>query len=171
MRPHQHTGAHNSDAPIKKTTAVRRAVILAAGMGDRLQPLTSEMPKCLVELNGQPLLLRALSGLAEHGIREAVVVIGYKGDVVRRRVGERFAGVDVRYVEAPDYATTNNIRSLWDAREYLDEDILLLEADVAFDSAVIASLLECQGSSAAVAPHHGGPSGTIRTLRWRRPDP
>ena len=140
---------------------MRRAVILAAGKGDRLQPLTAEMPKCLVEVNGEPILLRALRALAANGVTEAVIVIGHKGKVIREQVGARFKGVDIRYVEAPHYATTNNIRSLWDARQYFDEDILLLEADVVFDDGVIASLLQRRGSSAAVAPHHRATSGTV----------
>ena len=148
-------------APTAATAAVRRVVILAAGKGDRLQPLTAAQPKCLVEVNGEPLLLRALRALAARGVAEAVVVIGHQGDMVRERVGARFAGLDVRYVDAPHYATTNNIRSLWDAREYLDEDILLIEADLIFDDGVIAALLEHPGSSAAVAPLQPALSGTV----------
>jgi histidinol-phosphate/aromatic aminotransferase/cobyric acid decarboxylase-like protein/NDP-sugar pyrophosphorylase family protein len=141
--------------------AVRRAVILAAGKGDRLQPLTVGVPKCLVEVGGQPLLERALRALASQGISEAVIVVGYKGDIVRGRIGECLAGIDIRYVEAPDFATTNNIRSLWDARGFLDRDVLLLEADVVFDSTVVELLLKEPGSSAAVAPFHRALSGTV----------
>ena len=158
---YDHEAGRADDALIDAAPAVRRAVILAAGKGDRLQALTADLPKCLVEINGEPLLFRALRALGAHGVTEAVIVIGHKGDVVRRRAGARFEGVDVRYVEAPQYATTNNIRSLWDARGYFDEDILLLEADVVFDDAVIASLLRHPGSSAAVAPHHRALSGTV----------
>ena len=57
--------------------AVRRAVILAAGKGTRLQPLTANLPKCLVEVGGQPLLARALRALSSQGVAEAVIVIGY----------------------------------------------------------------------------------------------
>ncbi len=140
---------------------VRRAVILAAGKGNRLLPLTAELPKCLVEVGGQPLLERALHALASQGVVEAVIVVGYKGEVVRERIGACFAGVDIRYIEAPDFETTNNIRSLWDARECLDRDLLLLEADVVFDRAVITALLMQPGSSAAVAPYHRALSGTV----------
>ena len=141
--------------------AVRRAVILAAGKASRLAPLTSNMPKCLVEVGGEPLLERALRGLATNGVAEAVIVVGYKGQAVRDHIGSRFADVDIRYVDAPDFDTTNNIRSLWDARKYLDEDVLLLEADVVFDPDVIAALVSVPGSSAAVAPFHPPLSGTV----------
>ena len=148
--------------------AVRRAVILAAGKGTRLQPLTANVPKCLVEVGGVPLLERALRALASQGVAEVVIVIGYGGDVIRDRIGSRFAGLTIRYVDAPDFATTNNIRSLWDARDYLDQDILLLEADVAFDPEVITALLQQLGSSAAVAPYQRPLSGTVVHQNARR---
>lgn len=139
---------------------VRRAVILAAGLGDRLRPLTTNLPKCLVEVGGQPILLRALRALAAQGVQQAVIVVGHKAEAVRHRVGSHFAGLDIRYVDAPRYATTNNICSLWDAREYCDEDILLVEGDIVFDAEVIARLLEKRGSSMAVAPFRPSLSGT-----------
>ena len=140
---------------------VSRAVILAAGRGSRLQSLTENMPKCLVEIGGAPLLVRTLDGLAEQGLDEAVIVIGYGGETVRERIGESHAGLAIHYVEAPDFASTNNIRSLWDARDYLDRDVLLLEADVVFDAEVVGALLEVPGSSAAVAPFERPLSGTV----------
>ncbi|MCP5031572.1 MAG: aminotransferase class I/II-fold pyridoxal phosphate-dependent enzyme [Actinomycetia bacterium] len=140
---------------------VGRAVILAAGKGSRLERLAGDVPKCLVEIDGQPLLERALHALASQGVVEAVIVVGYRGEAVRERIGSCFAGVDIRFVEAPDFETTNNIRSLWDAREFLDEDVLLVEADVAFDPSVISALLVEPGSSIAVVPYHRGLSGTV----------
>ena len=141
--------------------AVRRAIILAAGWGSRLQPLTAGIPKCLVEVGGEPLLVRALNALVSQGVAEAIIVIGYNGHAIRERIGSCFAGVEIRYVEAPDYETTNNIRSLWDARSYLDQDILLIEADVVFDASFIAAMLDEAGSSAAVAPYESALSGTV----------
>ncbi len=106
--PRRNEGPYGNNEP----SPVRRAVILAAGKGNRLQPLTTHVPKCLIEVGGEPLLERALHALASQGVAEAVIVIGYKGDAVRERIGSCFAGVDIRYVEAPDFETTNNIRSL-----------------------------------------------------------
>lgn len=144
-----------------QASKVRRAVVLAAGRGSRLHALTGCAPKCLTEIAGEPLLVRALQALASYGITEAVIVVGYMGEMVREQVGPRFAGIDIRYVDAPDYATTNNIRSFWDARGYLNEDVLLLEADVAFDPEVLKALLDQPGSSAAVAPYDRALSGTV----------
>jgi len=153
-----------TDAPDRSSdypAPVRRAVILAAGQGHRLQPLTDDVPKCLVEVGGEPLLVRSLNSLASHGVEEAVIVVGYRADVVRERIGDRFAGMTIHYVDAPEYDTTNNLRSLWDARDYLDEDVLLLEADLAFDRDLVRRLLAHPGSSAAVAPYHRALSGTV----------
>ncbi|PZC44158.1 MAG: Histidinol-phosphate/aromatic aminotransferase [Chloroflexi bacterium] len=144
-----------------ESRVVQRAILLAAGKGTRLQPLTADLPKCLVEVDGKPLLMRALDALALEGVKEAVIVVGYGGDTIREQVGPSHAGLTIRYVDAPDFATTNNIRSLWDARRYLDQDIFLLEADVAFDPGVLAALQAVPGSSAAVAPYRRPLSGTV----------
>ena len=159
-----HVRSRNDQAPrvsFGDPKPVGRAVILAAGQGTRLERLAAGAPKCLVELDGQSLLERALDALASQGVAEAVIVIGYRSEAVRERIGSRFAGVDISYIEAPDFETTNNIRSLWDAREYLDTDVLLVEADIAFDPSVIGALLLEPGSSVAVAPYHRGLSGTV----------
>ena len=153
---------HQTPATDQETPRpVRRAVILAAGKGNRLQPLTADIPKCLAEIGGEALLERALRALASQGVCEATVVVGYKGEAVRERIGGTFADVAVSYIDAPDYETTNNIRSVWDAREALDQDVLLLDADIVFDPDVIAGLLTELGSSAAVATFNGSQHGTV----------
>lgn len=140
---------------------VRRAIILVAGIGQRMRPLTVGVPKCLVEVNGVPILFRALRVLASAGVTEAITVVGHEAAQVRRRVGRNFAGIDVEYVEAPSFDTTNNIRSLWDARRYCDEDIFLLEGDILFDRDVVMRLREQVGNSMAVAPNDANFSGTV----------
>ena len=126
-----HVGLTNIQ-PVGSPAPVRRAVILAAGLGSRMGSLTTSVPKCLVEVNGVPILFRSLRVLASAGVTEAVVVVGYEADQVRRRVGDTFAGMQIKYVDAPLFDQTNNICSLWDARRYLSEDILLIEGDVVF---------------------------------------
>ncbi len=126
-----------------------------------MHPLTVDVPKCLVEVNGVPILFRSLRALAAAGVTEAVIVVGYQAAQVRRRVGHTFAGISIQYVDAPAFDTTNNIRSLWDARHHCDEDILLIEGDVVFDSDVVRRLCEQPGSSLAVAPDNDSFSGTV----------
>jgi histidinol-phosphate/aromatic aminotransferase/cobyric acid decarboxylase-like protein/NDP-sugar pyrophosphorylase family protein len=150
-----------ADIALVSSPPVRRALILAAGLGQRMRPLTTDVPKCLVEVSGVPILYRSLRVLASAGVTQAVIVVGHEAAQVRRRIGSRFADIDISYVDAPSFDTTNNIRSLWDARAHCDEDILLLEGDVIFDRDVIMRLREHASSSMAVAPDHANFSGTV----------
>src|SRR5262245_45113499 len=105
----------------------RRAIILAAGSGSRLRPLTDRLPKTLVEVGGTPILLHTLGHLRAVGVREVVLVIGYQGRAIRDRVGATFLGMKVHYVDNPQFATTNNIVSLRLAADYLRGEVFLLE--------------------------------------------
>ena len=116
---------------------IETAVILAAGLGSRLRPLTDEVPKCLTEINGKPILLHTLEALAKHGIKKITIVIGYLGDEVRRVVGSHYAGLDVQYIENPYYAETETARSAKLAGAYLETGTYLIEADTIFDSSLL----------------------------------
>lgn len=144
---------------------VRKAVILAAGIGDRLRPFTDTHPKCLVTVAGVPILENALVRLSEVGTEDVVIVVGHFGDMIKERFGENFAGMALTYVVSEDFRTTNNIYSLWLARSHLTEDVLLLEADVFFERAVLERLLSSgPGNLAAVAQHQSWMSGTVVSL-------
>ena len=140
---------------------VRRALILAAGVGERLRPLTDELPKCLAPVGGEPILVRALRTLADCGLSEVVIVVGHRREQIMDLIGRRFAGMDITYVAAPLYDRTNNICSFWEARDYCNQDLLLLEADVLFEIDVMRRLLAHHGSSMAVAPYRSWHSGTV----------
>ena len=121
---------------------VRTAVLLAAGLGSRLAPLTDAVPKCLVAVSGVPILERLVRALDTHGFRRLIIVTGYKAETIREYLGERFGGIAVEYVLSPCFETTNNIYSLWLARHLIDEPFLLVESDVVFDEQLLAPLLE-----------------------------
>ena len=140
---------------------LRKAIILAAGSGQRLRPLTDGLPKCLVEIEGEPILLRTLASLAQYGIREVVIVVGHCSDQVIAAVGKRRDGLDIKFVHAPDYETTNNISSLWEARACCDEDLLLIEGDVIFEGEVLRRVLAAEGNAMAVASYRSWYSGTV----------
>lgn len=153
------------DVEVRTPTPVRTAVILAAGIGDRLRPFTDTHPKCLASVAGVPILENALDRLSEVGTKDVVLVVGHFGDMIKNRFGERYAGMTLTYVVSEDFRTTNNIYSLWLAREYLTEDVLLLEADVFFERAVLERMLSSgPGNLAAVSQHQSWMSGTVVSL-------
>ncbi|MEM1154153.1 MAG: aminotransferase class I/II-fold pyridoxal phosphate-dependent enzyme [Pseudomonadota bacterium] len=105
-------------------------LILAAGMGRRLDPLTRSTPKCLVRVNGEAILPQALGQFTALGLERIVIVIGHLGDAVRQALGSDFQGVPIHYLDNPVYDQTNNIYSLWLARDCCDRETILMEADV-----------------------------------------
>ena len=99
------------------------------------------MPKCLVDVGGISILERLLSNFRANGIRRLVIVTGYMENRIRD-VASRIAGnIQVEYIENPDYATTNNIYSLWLAREHICEPFLLVESDLVFESSLLRAML------------------------------
>lgn len=126
-----------------------KALILAAGMGSRLAPITDDYPKTMVPVNGKPILMKQLENLLENGITDITVVAGYKAEVLIREVGKAHPGV--RVLNSADYASTNNMYSAYFAREWVQgSDFLMMNADVFFDSSVITALLACEAENAIV---------------------
>lgn len=117
-----------------------KAIILAAGIGKRFKAVTDHRPKCLIEIQGKTLLERTLTALGAADVDEAVVVIGYRGEMIQQQIGARCAGVQVRYVNNPQYAK-GAILSLWSAREEFNDDIIIMDADVLFPVALIDRLV------------------------------
>lgn len=117
-----------------------KAIILAAGVGKRLWPVTQHRPKCLIELGGRSLLLRYLDALAGVGIKQAVLVVGYKQDMIRGTIGSGCCGVEVRYLASEQYQR-GSITSLWQARTELDDDVLIMDADVLFHRTILQRLV------------------------------
>lgn len=119
-----------------------KALILAAGVGSRLAPLTDHLPKCLVEVNGTPILMKQIENLHACGITDITVVSGYLSHVLASAVRGKYKEITI--LESVDYATTNNMYSAYLARERMaGEDFLMMNADVFFDASVIRALLDC----------------------------
>jgi choline kinase len=131
-----------------------RAIILAAGIGARLRPLTDAIPKCLLPVGEIPLLQRTIGALLDHGVSGLSVVTGYRADQVRGFVERQFPGVPVLYPHNPLYASTNNIASLWCARG-VEEEFLLLDSDIYFDPGVLGHLLASADGSALLLRSKG----------------
>lgn len=119
-----------------------QAVILAAGMGKRLKELTQDATKCMVKVNGITIIERMLSQLDQINLTRIVLVIGYKGDLLQEYIQSLPIRTPIEYVTNTVYDKTNNIYSLYLARDYLlREDTLLLESDLIFDESILQLLL------------------------------
>jgi choline kinase len=114
-----------------------RVIIMAAGVGSRIQGLIHNKPKCLIEAGGVSLIRRNVEMLQQHDIHDITVITGYKGDLIRRELGSQ-----VRYFDNPFYRVTNSIASLWLAKELLDDDLLLMNADLYFEKEVLEIALD-----------------------------
>jgi choline kinase len=120
---------------------VRTALLLAAGTGSRLAPLTDKMPKCLVPVNEVSILERLLIALRSYNFNKLVIVVGHQADSIRDFLGNKAYGMEITYIISPVYKTTNNIYSLWLASKAIEEPFLLLESDLVFDPEMLGSML------------------------------
>lgn len=116
-----------------------KAIILAAGVGKRLWSFTQHRPKCLIEVGGKTLLARYLEALISVGIGQAVLVVGYKQDMIRDALRIDAHGMDIRCVVNEDYHR-GSISSLWEVRGELTDDVLIMDADVLFHREILTRL-------------------------------
>ncbi|MFP5277118.1 MAG: aminotransferase class I/II-fold pyridoxal phosphate-dependent enzyme [Acidobacteriota bacterium] len=141
-----------------------KAIVLAAGQGARLRPLTDRAHKSLLPVAGSTILGRIMKGLHDLGIAEVIVVTGYRAGDVRRYLEEHDPGLPVRFVHNARYKETNNIVSLAMALDSMeiDSDVVLVECDVLFDPAVLARLASPErGNIALLDRYRPGMDGTV----------
>ena len=130
-----------------------KALILAAGYGRRLRPITNSIPKCMVEVGGVPLLERTLNYLVELGVKDVAIVVGHLADYIRARVGSTWRGANITYYENSRYLETNNVVSFYRAMPFFDDDLLMLECDLYYRKEILQALLESEGDcSILVSP-------------------
>lgn len=126
-----------------------KALILAAGFGSRLLPITENRPKSLVPVNGTPILFKQIDNLLENGITDITVISGYKAEILEECLLAKYPNISI--IRSIDYESTNNMYSAWLAREYFCGcEFLMMNADVFFDASVIRSLLAFEGPDAVV---------------------
>ena len=121
-----------------------KAIVLSAGQGRRLLPLTSDLPKCLLSLDGERTVLQVqLQALARCGISEAVVVTGYGADQVEAHLAARETpGIRVNTIYNPFFGSSDNLISCWLSRAAMADDFLLLNGDTVFEDGVLLRLLD-----------------------------
>lgn len=123
------------------TTRITTALLLAAGTGSRLKPFTDNMPKCLTKVNEIEILGRLITCLRENSFKRLVVVVGYFDHQIRNFLDKNSGDIIVEYVVNADFATTNNIYSLWLARATIKEPFLLIESDLVFEAPLLEKML------------------------------
>ena len=123
-----------------------KALILASGKGERLFPLTKEMPKSLANIGNRAILGHQLSNLFGCGIRNVVITTGFFEDKIKEYIKKKYSDINVSYVNNPRYNSTNYIYSMWLAKEFIDDDIILLHGDLLFDKKLLERLIAMKGN-------------------------
>ena len=148
-----------------------QAIILAAGMGKRLKSYTRDATKCMVKVNGKTLIEYTIEALAANKIERLVVVVGYKGALLKDFIASKFNeenvnGMKIDYIENPVYDTTNNIYSLFLAgSEMAKDDTILLESDLIFKPEILNRLISSPDKNlAVVSPFEAWMDGTCTLL-------
>lgn len=131
-----------------------KAIILSAGQGKRLLPLTARLPKCLLEVQGKAILEWQVGELHKCGISDITVVTGYGAEDIAARIQKNDELRQVKTFYNPDYATADNLVSCWKVREEMQEDFILLNGDTLFEAAVLKSLLASPDNPITVTINH-----------------
>lgn len=118
-------------------TNTKQALLLVAGSGNRLLPLTKELPKSLLMINGKSILENALNHLAAVGVEDIRIVIGHQGKLIRDRFGDSFLGMHLEYIENPIYKSTNSMYSFHLGLQGITGPLWMLEGDVVFDGQIL----------------------------------
>lgn len=120
-----------------------KAVVLAAGMGRRLHPLSKTIPKGLILVGEKPILRYSLEALKANQISEVILVVGFLQEVIRQQFGREYQGLKITYVENNRYQTTGSMYSLSKARDAIgNSEIILLESDLLYDPKAMPIMLE-----------------------------
>lgn len=160
MTNHIYLGGYRDQMTVKK------AIILAAGVGSRLRPLTDRRPKPLVEVNGTPILYNALRNLEAVRVEEVTLVVGYRKHAIQYACGHRFGALAINYVASSAFDRTGSAYSLWLARDtLLSGDCFLLEGDVFFEEGALRHLLHSRLTDvAAIVPFDESMEGSAVLL-------
>lgn len=126
-----------------------KALILASGVGKRLQPLTNQVPKALIRIGNKTLLDYQLESLIKHGIENVIITTGPFKEKLEEHVLSNYR-LKVWFVNNPRYASTNYIYSLWLTQNLIDSDVLLLHGDLVFNEVLIGRLMEAENNRVLV---------------------
>lgn len=120
---------------------ITTALLLAAGTGSRLYPLTQNSPKCLTLINDKSILERLINNLKNQGFKRLVIVTGHHKECIMDYLGDKSGDICIEYIYSPLYKTTNNIYSLWMARNIINEPFVLFESDLVMNSTLLDKMV------------------------------
>jgi len=128
-------------------------IILAAGQGKRLQPLTNNAPKCLIKVGNFPILHHQLRALEENGLKDIILVVGFMAEAVKKYATLHFPRLNFNFIYNPNFETTNTLYSLALAAEQVNanETIFLLNGDVLFEPKITKRLLKGEDNKSFIA--------------------
>jgi choline kinase len=133
------------------TSTIKKAIVLAAGQGKRLMPLTADRPKCMVPVGGRAVLAHQIDALAAGGIAEIVVVVGFAADRVEDALPAMGRlGLAIRSLPNPFFPVSDNLGSCFLARGEMTEPFVLLNGDTLFEPAILERLLASPAAQVTV---------------------
>lgn len=127
-----------------------KAIILAAGRGSRLLPLTETLPKCLLPVAGTTVLSLQLDTLEKAGVSEAVIITGFMAGSVEAEIAGRTGPMRVQTLFNPFYQVADNLASCWMARDFMDGDFLLINGDTLFEQSLAESVIQSPANNIQV---------------------
>lgn len=126
------------------------AIILAAGRGSRLLPLTLDLPKCLLPIGNTTVLGMQLDTLAANGVKTATVITGFNSHMVKAEIKSRQSGPRIKILYNPFYQVADNLASCWMARKSMRRDFLLINGDTLFSPELLQTVLGAPTKEIAV---------------------
>ena len=131
-----------------------KAIILSAGHGRRLLPMTAETPKCLLDIEGRTLVEWQIDHLLENGINDITVVVGYGAVRVEELLDQRYGAKRIKTIYNPFFDVADNLATVWMARDEMSGDFLLLNGDTLFEPAIVSRLLDSPTRPVTLARDH-----------------
>lgn len=131
-----------------------KAIILSAGQGGRLLPLTETLPKCLLSLGDKTIIAHQITALSQVGVDDITVVTGFAAGSVEQALNDLSSNVGPKTVFNPFFNVADNLASCWMARGHMNEDFILLNGDTVFEPAVCETLLNAPPAEITLAIDH-----------------
>lgn len=151
---------------LKKYTVV----ICAAGQGKRIGIQTENVPKTLLDVGGKTILEYLLDNISECGLEDVVIIIGYQGDMIKEKIGNKYRNCRVDYVNNENFEITDNFYSLYLAKEKISNGMIFFNADIIFNKNILSRLIEDPNDNSLAVVDTNSPGAGKNPVRVRRND-